>query len=145
PSSVSSPRRRGSNSLNDRLIQIVPLRILRLDQVHLPVPIPFLDLLFTRDRPDGCLVHLEPDQPMNAVVLAESGDYVVLVLPHAPNQIVRNPDVQSLVHARGEDVHVVMALHGLPTRGRRSRLQAGVIPGEDGNPIDRAHWIPAYA
>jgi hypothetical protein len=61
--------------------------IFALDQVDLPVPLPFFDLLFTLQCRASSLVRFEPNEPVDPVSLGEAGHDLVLVLPNPPHKI----------------------------------------------------------
>src|SRR6185369_8298147 len=109
---------------------IAPIRIHRLYQIDFPVPIPFLQLLFPRNRVIRGFMDLIPDEAMGSVLVGKALDHVVLVLPYAANKIVRHTDVERAVSAAGEDVDAILAIHDGSTLVTATGLQ---------------DWIPAYA
>jgi hypothetical protein len=70
PNRLTSP-------IEQRRIKVVPAGIVFFDQPELPRPIPFLELLFARDRFKYVFVPLEPDEPMHAIASREPGDQVL--------------------------------------------------------------------
>ena len=56
-----------TNLTTDRLVQILPLRILCFDQRDLPCPLPFLYFFFAGDSGDGIVVGFEPNKSCDIV------------------------------------------------------------------------------
>src|SRR5450631_2761051 len=79
---TSFPRKRES-MLEDFVIYVVPIRVRFLDQLHLPQPIPFFDLLLASDRRFCVLVGLEPNKPGETVFSCESFNQLLTVLRNA--------------------------------------------------------------
>ena len=61
PPRLSFLRRQESTSLTKPLIQIFPIRILLLNQINLPLPVPFLYLLFPHNRCTHIICCLKPN------------------------------------------------------------------------------------
>src|SRR5437899_771621 len=68
--------------------QVVPIGVVLLDQLDLPAPVPFLDVLFAQDRAFGIVAGLEIDEPIHAITLRKTGDVGSLVLGDAANEVV---------------------------------------------------------
>ncbi len=68
-------------------VEIDPMRIVLFDELNFPSPFPTLDPFFTLHRCFQCVVTLEPDQSINAVLCSKPRDRVDLVLPHPPDKI----------------------------------------------------------
>ncbi len=85
--------RNDANSRCDGRPQVIPLRVLFLNQFYLPRPIPFLQLLFPQDRLFHAGVQFVIDQRMHAVLLGEAFGHVILVLPYPLDQIAGDADV----------------------------------------------------
>ena len=75
------------------VVQIVPVRVLRFYQSDLPLSLPFLDLLFPRDRALRRVVLLIPYQRLESILLGETVSEPFLVLPNALGQLRRHTDV----------------------------------------------------
>ena len=73
-------------SIKQRVVQIVPVRILFLDQFEFPLAFPSLDGFLARDRGLHRCVLLEPQKLMHVVVPRESADGACLVFVHALEQ-----------------------------------------------------------
>jgi hypothetical protein len=93
----------------------MPIGIPLLNQFQLPDTSPFLDPLFTGDGGFHRGVVLKPDQPIDAVVLREPGNLVVLMVSDPRTEIRRYTCVQRAVPPAGQDVH-----RGLLHPGNRS-------------------------
>ena len=91
----------------DRLVQVVPFRILRLDQLDLPISLPLLELFLARNCGDRIVVDFEPDQLVDSISLREAGNRLALVLVHAANDVVRYAEVERSVSVACEEVDVV--------------------------------------
>src|SRR4051812_47383685 len=76
------------NPASDQLrIQITPLRIAAFDQVELPPALPFLDRLLSGDCRKHRRVRLEPNQVVHAMPPRKATGEIVLVLPHAREEV----------------------------------------------------------
>ena len=71
--------------------QIPPLRIITLNQFHLPRPPPLLNLLFPRNRRRQIRAQLKINQPINIIFLRK------LTPPFAPPYVARTRAVKSAV------------------------------------------------
>jgi len=69
-----------------------------------PAPVPFLELLFPRDRGFGIFEHGVPDQFGNAIVLGETFKDLVLVLPDALSKVRGHADVERSIALAGQNV-----------------------------------------
>ena len=65
------------------------MRVLRLDQIDLPIPPPSFDLAFADERPFKRLVRFEPDETVNTVLLREAGNGSDFVFPNPAREVVR--------------------------------------------------------
>src|SRR5947207_10660535 len=72
-----------------RRVEIDPMRILRFDQVDLPIALPALDLPLADEGSLERFMHLEPDEPINAIFCREAGKGFGLVFPNPAREIVR--------------------------------------------------------
>ena len=66
---------------NNLFPQILPVRVLFLDQIQLPGPVPLLYLLLACNRRHHVLVQLVIKQIVNAVFFREAVNLIVFVLP----------------------------------------------------------------
>jgi hypothetical protein len=81
----------------DITVQIPPIGIHRFDHFDLPGTIPFLDLLFSRDRFVRRFVLLVPNQELGLTLLAESIHDTFSMLPSALHEIRCHAGIQSAV------------------------------------------------
>src|SRR5437660_11960426 len=70
------------------------MRVLRLDQIDLPIPPPSFDLAFAGERPFKRLVRFEPDETGNTVLLREAGNGSDFVFPNPAREGGRGTDVE---------------------------------------------------
>ena len=59
--------------MSEKMRQIVPIRVVLLDQSNLPVPTPFLQLLLALDGLPRRRILFGVDQPSDAVLFDELG------------------------------------------------------------------------
>jgi len=67
PFPSSSLRKQGSNGSIELIVQVMPVWMLRVDQVRFPGPLPPLELLLTWDRLMHAVEHLIVDEAMHAI------------------------------------------------------------------------------
>ena len=94
--------------------QILPLWIFLLDQLQLPCPVPFLQLLLSRDRGQHVRVRFIVNQSMNPVLLCEPVHEVVLVFPRTLGQIAGNSDIKRAVLLARQNVDGRLPFHNQP-------------------------------
>jgi hypothetical protein len=70
------------------------MRVVVLDEVDLPVALPFLQLLLAMKCSSRGFVNLEPDESLALVPSGEAGDEFVLVLPNSPRESGCRADVK---------------------------------------------------
>jgi hypothetical protein len=75
------------------VIQISPLRILLLNQPQLPLSSPFFALLFSRYCAFSAVMYFVEHQSLNPILLSESFDHMMFVLPDPLDQIGSNSSV----------------------------------------------------
>jgi hypothetical protein len=75
----------------DRLEQILPLRIGRLDQIDLPRPFPSLERLLTDDRLGDSGVGLDKNEPVQLVVATKVGALSDAMLVNSRTDICSTP------------------------------------------------------
>src|SRR4051794_11664156 len=88
---------------------ILPVGIVALDQVHLPLPGPFLDGLFTGYGGGEQIVLFEPDQHLDAVAGGKARCEFVLMVEQPAGKIAGNTRIQCAIALGCEDVDI--ALH----------------------------------
>ena len=76
---MSFPRRRESMSSN-RIKQVFPIRILLINSVNFPLPVPFLHLSFSQDCRFNTIALFVIHEHMNGILLRKSFDQVILML-----------------------------------------------------------------
>jgi hypothetical protein len=84
--------------------QIVPVRILTLDQVDLPLPMPALKLLLAGNRVVHAFELLEMDQHVHAVSGGETLHLIGPVLIQTGHWVRCHADVQRTMGFAGEDI-----------------------------------------
>src|SRR5947208_3021701 len=75
-------------------IKINPVRILFLDQRYFPGSRPFLETLFALDCMFDVVEDFEINQPGHLVLFGETLADFQLVLANAPDQIIRDADIE---------------------------------------------------
>ena len=113
PELVSGPISRFARSERGQTkshCQIRPVRIVLIDQIDLPLPMPALQLLLAQDRRFHCAAQFEVNERVNGVLRSETGERVVAMLPNPAQQIRRNPDVNRAVGLAGHNVDAGLAL-----------------------------------
>ena len=85
--------------------KVAPLRVLAIDQIDFPLPVPALEALFSRDCGDHIAEHFEMNQSVDGIFLCETGQYSLSVLPHPRKQIGRYADIQRPVVFPSKDIY----------------------------------------
>lgn len=80
------------------------MRIVRVDQVDLPLPMPAFELLFAQDSALHVAKQLEMDEHVNPVVRREPRQGVAAVLGEAKRQVGGHADVQRSIRPACKDV-----------------------------------------
>lgn len=104
---AASPPKRRHSQLNG---QIIPMRVIPLDQVLLPITPPSLDLLFAGNGVVHLVSGFEPDKPRDFVLPRISVEPVLAVLDHSTDQIRRDADIELAIKTAGQDVHAGLPL-----------------------------------
>jgi len=96
-------------SVHERLkqtrVQIVPIWIHSLNQGHFFRPRSGLELLFTADGVVHGGVQFKINQRVNAVLLSETRDQIIFVLPYARDQVGSHADIQRATRLTGQDIN----------------------------------------
>lgn len=79
------------------LRQIAPIGVRRLNQFDLPLALPILDLLLTRDRGVHRPGEFEPDERFDAIAFGEAVEAAVAMLDDAPDQVRGDAGVECAV------------------------------------------------
>ena len=101
--------------------EVGPVRVLPLDQIAFPVATPVLELLLARDRRLHRLVHLEPDQAVDGILLCEPAERPRAVLGQPLHQVRCDADVERAMLPRGEHVDAGLPAHGGSVTHGRSK------------------------
>ena len=88
----------------EALVQVVPLRVLRFDQVELPGSRIALDGPLSRDGGRDQLERLPPDQPRAAVAFGETFPRPLSVLVDAAREVRRHASVKRAIASARHDV-----------------------------------------
>ena len=104
PARSDAGRREPDPGSTDVVIQVRPGGVLFLNQLDLPLPVPFLECLLPVEGAFHGAVYFLPDQPVDTITIRESFDQVVLVLPHALDDVGGHSDVQGAAGFVGKDV-----------------------------------------
>jgi hypothetical protein len=93
--------------LNQQVGKFAPLEIILLDELNLPIALPFLQLLLAGDRLNGSFIGLHVNEPVNTVFADEFGSTSHPMLFEPETKIIGYADIQGAVPAACEDVDVV--------------------------------------
>src|SRR4051812_34544758 len=96
-----------TNSVTDRLVQILPFRILCFDQLDLPAPLPFLEFFLAGNRGDRVVVDFEPDKPCDIVPGSEAGSSLRSMLVDATHYVIGHPKIDCSIPPTRDDINVV--------------------------------------
>jgi hypothetical protein len=103
---MTKKRAEGKSLSSNRIVQVVPSRIVSQDQSHLPLAKPMLDVVFALDGRLNCFVKLEIDKAFDGVSLRKARDQSIPVFVDSPDKIACHPNVQDAVGCTGHDVNV---------------------------------------
>ncbi len=92
--------------LSNPVEEVNPIRVRLLNQPNFPIPPPFLDRLFSRDRVFWIIVYLIPDKPIYVIPRREARNGFLFVFIDSANEIVRNADIQRSVLAARQQIDV---------------------------------------
>ena len=125
PGAEASPTQRRQPQF---LRQITPLRVRRLDQLDLPLPLPILDLLLARDRGVHRPGEFEPDERFDVIAFGEAVETAVVVLADALDQMRGDAGVERAVVCAGHDIGagLEVGVHGVEAR---AAMDPGSSPG----------------
>ena len=94
------------NQRLQRLIQVIPPRIVLPNQAQLPPPEPVLEVLFPLDRIPNVIVVLIVHEARDVVLLREPLNHALPVLIHPFRQVTRHADVERPIGLARQDVDV---------------------------------------
>ena len=89
----SFPRRRESSLLQNKVIQVFPLRVIFFDQFQLPGPLPLFDLLLSGNGTFSSVMLLKIDQLFDIVFFTKTIKLIVFVLPNPLRQVRGYSDI----------------------------------------------------
>src|SRR6185437_13307170 len=115
--------------LRNLIVEILPIRIHLLDQIHFPVAPPFFNLLFSGYCCDDRFMTLEPDQARNSMLRSKTGHAMRSVLPCPAQQVVCDSHVQRAIGLASKNIYVT------------SRFAHRALP----DALVRQPWAPACA
>jgi hypothetical protein len=113
PELVSGPISRFSGSKRGQTqpdCQIRPMRVVRIDEVDLPLPVPALQLLLAQDRRFHFSKLFEMNEYVNGILGRETGVHVIAMLPNPSDEVGCNPDVDRAVRLARKDISAGLAL-----------------------------------
>ena len=87
------------------IIEVVPLRIMTLDQFELPGASPFLDSLLAQDCMGHGLVKFGKDEPIDAVILHKADNRIRPMLPNTTCNVGGYANVKRTVALAGKNVN----------------------------------------
>lgn len=114
---MTTLRGAGTSEHEQLIVQIVPLDVGLLNEIHLPLPFPFLEAFLPMNGPPHVPETLEMDQLLDAMSLRESVDEPFPVLPDTSYEIVGYTDVKRAVTPARKDVDVILLGHGVAPTG----------------------------
>jgi hypothetical protein len=82
-----------AGALTEQIGKIAPFEIIPLDQLNLPIALPFLQLLLAGDRRHGSLIGLDVDQPVNTTLADKFGSASQPVLLEPKAKVICSADV----------------------------------------------------
>ena len=136
---LSCPRKRASRrgaatrrSRVQRLVQVAPFRVERLDEREFPLALPFLELLFARDGLVDISVSLVPDEHFHLVFCREGRTDSRAMSMRSRGEIVGDADIQRAVSPTRHDINGI----GSFAQGRLPVLRTPQFPHR---------WMPAFA
>jgi len=97
-----------------RLVEVVPLRVLGLDKLNFPGSPPFLQPLLAGDCILSRLENFVVDEHLYAVLLGEALDCANPMFVNAARKVRGNADIERAVATAGEDIDEEQLLHPAP-------------------------------
>jgi hypothetical protein len=107
--------------LNQQVGKIAPFEIILLDELNLPIALPFLQLLLASNRLNGSFIGLHVDESVYTVLADEFGSTSHPMLFEPETKIIGYADIQGAVPTACEDVDVVKHVVVRPAE-RRSNV-----------------------
>jgi hypothetical protein len=109
--------------------KIDPLRILALDQIDLPLPVPPLQLFLAVNGGFHRVSHLEADETVNAMARRKARNRPGAMLMQPRDQVRCDADVKRPIRLARENIDTRLLLHSCSTfpPNRRPELVSGPI------------------
>jgi len=106
--------------------EIIPHRVISLDEFDFPIALPFLNPFFADDGVTDVVKGLDVDETLNIVLLGESGNETLTMLENPLSQIAGDAGIKRAVASACEDVD---------------------MSGQDDAPYHELQrvWVPAFA
>ena len=92
------------------------MRIVALDQVDLPLPVPALELLFSQYRAFHVSEHLEAYEPIDCVAAGESRHAAGTMLVQTAKQVGCDAYVKRAIWSAAQDVDAGLLIHDAADR-----------------------------
>jgi hypothetical protein len=102
---LPADKRETDGALDARFIQIIPFRIHRMNESHLPGARPMLDDRLALNSIPDIVEVLRINQPFQAVTFCESVNKSLPMLKSAPWQIARDAGIQNAVASIGHEIN----------------------------------------
>ena len=90
---------RPSEASRGSVVEVIPLGILRQDEIDFPSARPMLQILLMLDRCSNVLVVLGPDETPKPVFFGEAIHYTLPMFPSTPSEVASNADVKGPIRA----------------------------------------------
>ena len=100
--------------------EVLPVRVVLLDQIDFPRPVPSFQLLFASDRAGHVSEHLEAYEAEDIIARGKSGIGAGAVLVKTREQVRGHSDVDRSIVPAGEDVDARLLAHGRTTNTSRA-------------------------
>ena len=126
PNMVMAGRVLAIHGSGQLVIEVVPVRVRREDQPHLPSTRPMLHISLAPDGRGDIRVRLSIDEPLQAIALRKPFDQALSMLPGAVSEMCGNASVERAVRPIGNYVNLGTFHLGLIS------WMAGTRPGHDG-------------
>jgi len=135
------------------LVQVVPPRIIFLDQLDFPGAPPLFDLAFATKRSVARVMWFVPDKDVDAVLGREALECLLFVLPDPFGDIVGVAAVERSIALTGQQVGVEYRLpllrtfqeHIIPLIPAKAGTHCAGVSKLSASSATLAQWIPAFA
>jgi hypothetical protein len=97
--------------LGERIEQIPPLRVLPMNQPHLPRTRPVLDHLLSLDRGANIVMLFKIDELLQVILLRETAYQTIAMFMAAPDEVAGDADVKRTIAAIGHYVNKAATHH----------------------------------